>query len=117
MNWNLNHEQKLKFEEEERKRLHPNFGPFKVGESQGSNQMLINSQKAQEAMEKLPISDSERAKVYKDTLSYVLDNLVYRATRLDSCATDEQLIKYIKYPLSDEGLKECVEIYRFSHLK
>lgn len=53
MNHHLSAEQKQKFEKAEAEMFHPNLGPFKLGESQGHNQMLSNSQKAQEAVDNL----------------------------------------------------------------
>lgn len=44
------------------------------------------------------------AKEYKSCLQYILDNLKFRSDPKSSCATDEQLIKYIEFTLSEYGL-------------
>lgn len=58
------------------------------------------------------ITDQERAEEYRSCLGYVLDNLEQRGNPKASCASDEQLVKYIKWTLSDEGLETGVQISR-----
>lgn len=48
------------------------------------------------------------AKEYKSCLQYILDNLKFRSDPKSSCATDEQLIKYIEFILSDIGPQEIL---------
>ena len=50
------------------------------------------------------LTDKQKFNQYKDCLNYVLNNLEHRSVRFSNCATDDQLIKYIKYCISDEGL-------------
>ena len=58
------------------------------------------------------ISDKEKADEYKRTLTYVLANLSYRKIRPETCATDDNLIKYIESILLEKGMRSAVKISR-----
>jgi len=48
----------------------------------------------------------------KDTVKYAIDNLALRTNPKAKCATDIELVKYLKWNISKKGLAQSVEVIR-----